>query len=162
MDIRSRRADFFLIQQLVQKKSDILDLMSTQLNQGHVAKTPTTDETDDPVYAEVYRHLLEQFNNHQWFTTPRLTLQQLSGLTGLGTRDLSRAINLHAGCNFNDFINQWRLDYVTNRMQQEPETSLLTLATDAGFDAKTTFNAVFRKHHGMTPSVYRSQLNADH
>jgi AraC-like DNA-binding protein len=152
----------FLIQQLVHKKSAILDLLSTNLMQAETANDPTEAEAGDPAYAKVYQHLLDQFDLHQWFTTPRLTLQQLSELTGLQTRDVSRAINLHAGCNFNDFINKWRLDYVTQRMQQEPDTSLLTLATDAGFNAKTTFNAVFRKHHGMTPSVYRSQLNSSH
>lgn len=109
-------------------------------------------------YASIFTELDRQIQQQQWYTQPRLSLEQLSQLTGLNQRDISRAINLVAGLNFNDYINQLRVSQVKAQMAQAPDMPVLTLAMNAGFNSKSTFNTTFKQWVGLTPSSYRKQL----
>lgn len=109
-------------------------------------------------YQQIYEQLAQEIENKSWYKIPRITLQQLSELSGFQSRDISRAINLVAENNFNDFINKYRLDHITQRLKQNPNQSMLSLATDAGFNAKSTFNAAFKRIYKMTPVEYKKQM----
>jgi AraC-like DNA-binding protein len=46
-------------------------------------------------------------------------------------------------------------------MMKDPsmkEKSILDMAYEAGFKSKTTFNTIFKKHTGVTPSEFRKNL----
>jgi AraC-like DNA-binding protein len=38
----------------------------------------------------------------------------------------------------------------------EPDKPVLDIALDVGFNSKSTFNAAFRQHAGMTPREFRA------
>ena len=52
--------------------------------------------------------------------------------------------------------------YVQSRIKSGDATNLkiLSLGLDAGFASKSTFNDVFKKHTGLTPSDYRRSVAA--
>jgi AraC-like DNA-binding protein len=61
-----------------------------------------------------------------------------------------------------DFINQYRIEEFKNRLA-DPESeryNLLSIAFDSGFQSKGTFNSIFKKFTGMTPSEYKASLNS--
>jgi AraC-like DNA-binding protein len=41
---------------------------------------------------------------------------------------------------------------------EKQHLKILSLALDAGFNSKSSFNAIFKKHTGLTPSEYRKKL----
>ncbi len=41
---------------------------------------------------------------------------------------------------------------------QKGHLKLLSIALDAGFNSKSSFNVIFKKHTGMTPSEYREKV----
>jgi len=88
-----------------------------------------------------------------------LTLDQLAGLVGLSAHNLSEVINRGLGQNFFDFVNGYRVQKVQENLADPKKSHLtvLALAFDAGFASKSTFNAIFKKHTGLTPSVWRKQ-----
>ncbi|UAA37833.1 AraC family transcriptional regulator [Paraneptunicella aestuarii] len=113
------------------------------------------DEENLAFYQTVFEQLQQQILDNEWHFMPRLTLLKLSELSGISTRDISRAVNLSQQHNFNDYINGLRIDSVCQQLQQGSERKLLDLAMDAGFTSKSTFNHAFKSLTGMTPSAYK-------
>lgn len=116
------------------------------------SKKPVESAAD---YQSLFAILDREMRAHAWYCQPRLTLNQLSALSGLGTRDISRSINLVAGASFNDYVNQFRVEYVMHQLRVSRNNNLIDLALAAGFSSKATFNQSFRKATGMTPSEFR-------
>jgi len=88
-----------------------------------------------------------------------LTLDQLAGMVGLSPHNLSEVINRGLNQNFFDFVNGYRVKQVQKSLL-DPEKSHLTvlaLSLEAGFASKSTFNSIFKKHTGLTPTAWRKQ-----
>jgi AraC-like DNA-binding protein len=120
------------------------------------------DEESAADYQSLFTFLDGQIAAQKWYSLPRLTLNQLSDLSGMSTRDISRSINLVAGVSFNDYINQLRIEQIKQTLEKnnaergsEDKLNLTNLALSAGFSSKATFNQTFKKATGMTPSEYR-------
>ena len=123
-----------------------------------------SDNSNDAVveqYRGTFQELDKLISTHQWYLKPKLTLSQLSELTGLQTRDISRAINLVANQSFNDYINKYRVQQVCEQLQQSANKSLTDLASNAGFSSKASFNQVFKQVMGTTPSEYKRAQQAN-
>lgn len=85
-----------------------------------------------------------------------LDLGALAKRLGWPRNEVSAAINGHFGLNFYEFVNGYRVREVKVLMD-DPKYERLTLyaiALEAGFNSKPTFNAVFKKLAGCTPSEY--------
>ncbi|WP_068545380.1 helix-turn-helix domain-containing protein [Thalassotalea crassostreae] len=112
-------------------------------------------KTDD--YSSLYSELDSLITSNKWYLRPRLTLNNLSDLTGLQTRDISRAINVVTNKSFNEYINNYRVEFVCKRLIANKNKSLTDIAADAGFSSKASFNKVFKQVSGVTPSEYKAQ-----
>jgi AraC-like DNA-binding protein len=88
------------------------------------------------------------------YLNPKLTLNSLANTLEISPHHLSQIINQFEEQNFNDFINKYRVEEFINRASQKSHLSFLALALDSGFNSKSTFNAVFKKHKGVTPSQF--------
>jgi AraC-like DNA-binding protein len=82
-------------------------------------------------------------------------LAQALGLPEYRTRKL-----IHEGLgfrNFNVFVNHYRIEEVEQRLRNPgyDESSILTLALEAGFGSLAPFNKAFKAEIGSTPSDYR-------
>jgi AraC-like DNA-binding protein len=65
------------------------------------------------------------------------------------------------GTSFNETINKYRIGYFLKMAKAHPEYSIESLALDAGFGSKSTFNRAFLKEKGKTPKEYLSSLDPD-
>lgn len=94
------------------------------------------------------------------YLDPELTLPKLAKELDMQTHHLSQVINEVYKDNFFGFINQYRVEEVKSKMQDEKfeNYSLLAIAFDSGFNSKSAFNRVFKKIVQMTPSQYKRSL----
>jgi AraC-like DNA-binding protein len=92
---------------------------------------------------------------HGWWRDPDLDLAELARRLGTNTAYLSRGLNEGLGLGFAEAINGLRVEHVAARLRDGADGDILTLAIDAGFGSKATFNRVFKDRFGVTPSVYR-------
>jgi len=103
----------------------------------------------------------EQFKKHiqenKSYLEPLLTLNEVAGQLSLPPRHLSQAINRSLHKNFFDVISDYRIDEA-KRMLKDPanaKKSILQICYDAGFNSKSSFNSLFKKKTGLTPSQFR-------
>lgn len=105
--------------------------------------------------------LLALMTRERPYRDPDLTLADLAEQLKTSSHKLSEVLNGELAQSFYDFVNSYRVSDVRRRLT-EPKSehlTVLTLALDAGFASKSTFNQVFKKLTGQTPSSYRRTLS---
>lgn len=114
-----------------------------------------------PELADWLPRLLMLMETEAPWREPELTLADLAHRLRLPPAQLSRVINAGAGQNFNDFVNTYRVADAARRLRdpQFRHYTLLAVALEAGFNSKSTFNRVFKKLNGLTPSEFVAQVN---
>ncbi len=93
------------------------------------------------------------------YQDPELRLEGLADSLDLSTRTVSTILNGHYQKSFYDFVNAYRIQDAAMQLE-DPSHSNKTIQRifeDAGFNSKTTFNTLFKKVIGKTPSEYRKQ-----
>jgi AraC-like DNA-binding protein len=95
------------------------------------------------------------------FLDPQLSIDQLAQTLGCSRHHLSQAINEQLNQSFYDYVNQHRVAEAKLLLTDPAKTSLkiAAIAYDSGFNSISTFNDVFKKIAGLTPSQFRKQAD---
>lgn len=120
--------------------------------------------TLSPERAERYLgKLLRVMESEKPYTDGELTLQKLADKLSMPAQHLSQIVNERLKQSFSDFINAHRVEEAKRRLL-DPKTqhyTVLAIAEDVGFNSKSSFNAVFKKHTNMTPSEFRKAADGN-
>lgn len=86
-----------------------------------------------------------------------ITLPKLAERLDTSKEVLSQVINRELNLNFNTFLNRYRVEEAKKKLRDPKENQfvILKIALDVEFNSKSSFNAVFKKMTGMSPSQYR-------
>jgi AraC-like DNA-binding protein len=113
----------------------------------------------DGKLSEIARKVIEAMEREKLYQEPELTLQQLSSKLDFPYYLVSQAINEGMKKSFYDVINGYRIEEA-KRLLLDPKNinyTVLSVGFEAGFNSKTTFNTVFKKFTGLTPTEYRDR-----
>jgi|SRR6185437_2521129 len=127
----------------------------------YAASKATMPAADRDEKEKIMQTLLQHMQRGKPYLDPELTLDQLALQLSLKPRILSQAINEIRQQNFFDFINHYRIDEAA-RMLTNPEDKKITVLEvlyQVGFNSKSSFNTLFKKYTGLTPTEFR-QKNA--
>jgi AraC-like DNA-binding protein len=93
------------------------------------------------------------------YLDPAINIDRLAAIIGTNRHHLSQVLNEKLKKSFNDFINQYRVDEAKMLLTDPARIShkIASIAYDSGFNSLSTFNDVFRKSVGVTPSQFRKQ-----
>lgn len=107
------------------------------------------------------KNLLMLMDAEKPYLNSELTIRELADKLSLSTHNLSEILNTRLNQKFYDFINRYRVEEVKRRLSvnNSQKYSLISIAFDSGFNSKSTFNIMFKKFTGMTPSDYRNRLS---
>lgn len=93
------------------------------------------------------------------YQEPELTLQALADKLGIPSYQASQVINDGMDKNFYDLVNGYRVEEAKRLLVDSKKNNytILSIGFEAGFNSKTTFNTVFKKITGLTPTEYRDK-----
>jgi AraC-like DNA-binding protein len=136
------------------------------LNPSAVPSEPPQSEKykrsglSDKLAEEIKQELVSIMTSEKLYLDNDLTLQKLADRMNISSHNLSEVINSKLNLSYYDFINCYRVEEFKRRVV-DPENekyNLLSIAFDSGFKSKGTFNSIFKKLSGMTPSEYKSKI----
>ncbi|XDD49952.1 helix-turn-helix domain-containing protein [Leptospira sp. WS92.C1] len=104
--------------------------------------------------------ILILMDTEKLFLTEDLSLQMLSHELSengfeINPSQLSEFINGEFDKNYNQFLNEYRIEEACIMLLAEPKRSILSIALAAGFNSKSTFNRVFKQIRKITPLEHR-------
>jgi AraC-like DNA-binding protein len=159
--VRVPGVDYFLIYAAVATWTCVTGYFSLMQPPVVVAEAveaaPARDAgAEDPRAAAVAGRLAQLMDEEALYRAPALTIGQLARRSGYPEYLVSAVINRRFGTTFCEWINELRVDAVRARLDDGRDTgTLLEIAYDCGFTAKSTFNSAFKRRLGRTPSDYR-------
>ncbi|MEC4090807.1 AraC family transcriptional regulator [Pseudoalteromonas rubra] len=111
---------------------------------------------DECQSARIVEKITQAMQNSKLYLDADLTLQKLSQASGISPNYLSQALNETLKMNFFDFVNHWRIKASKSRLLSSDE-SVLNIALEVGFNARSSFYKAFKKETGMTPGQFRRE-----
>ncbi|WP_431126538.1 helix-turn-helix domain-containing protein [Flagellimonas flava] len=108
-------------------------------------------------YAEVLARRMEE---DSLYTNPDLNIGDLATLMDLSSKEISQIINQTFDQHFFDFVNSYRID-ACKRLLSDTDSGLTVqeIMYEVGFSSKSSFNTIFKKRTGLTPTEFRNQQN---
>lgn len=118
--------------------------------------TGTTLVLPAAVMEQAVSELTKAMVTGKLYLNPDLTLPMLAAHTSLPPKTISAALNQHFHKNFNEFINEYRVQAIREKMQHEEyrRQTIASLAYDCGFNSLSTFQRSFKSVTGVTPREY--------
>jgi len=90
-----------------------------------------------------------------------LKIAELATDLAMGPEQLSELINSRFACNFNQFVNQYRVNHACRALVSDPHLTVLDVCFRSGFNSKSAFNQAFKLVTGLTPREFRLKKKDD-
>lgn len=150
------------------------DILSLFQNEKATVKTPKdinyqvsdafmkAEETEASIKSEslLSKRLKELMEREKLYLNEKLSGNEMAERLGINRHQLSEVLNNEMETNFYKFVNYYRVEACKQKMADPKfgHYTLMAVALECGFNSKTTFNTVFKKETGMTPTQYKKTL----
>ena len=144
----------------------------TKISNNPLTNTPReeieiqTDNTkeDIGIAEELIKQILEKlksFETKKEYLQPNITVQILSSTFETNSKYVSKIVNTYKGKNFIQYINDLRIKFAINQLQQNNKLrnyTIQALALEFGFNSAESFSAAFYKKTGIKPTYFIKEL----
>jgi AraC-like DNA-binding protein len=137
------------------QQAEELETVINNLKEPKIIKAGWTQERLQEIIGNI-TILMEQEKLYQ---EPELTLNHLANKLKIPTYQVSQSLNEGMKKNFYDLVNGYRVEEA-KRLLLDPKNgnyTILSVGFEAGFNSKTTFNTVFKKFTGLTPTEFKEK-----
>lgn len=132
--------------------------LSMTIEEEEKPKAPKAGLSDDRTRTMVAR-IIAAMEEEKLYKETELTLRDLADKLQYPSYQVSQGLNEGLGRNFYDLVNGYRVEEA-KRLLADPKSmnyTILAVGFEAGFNSKTTFNTVFKKMTGLTPTDFRER-----
>lgn len=155
-------------QKQIQKIESILEQLKAK--QGKFETVLLLDDTSDktqvkeeeialmsPEAEEKLLEKLQDFERKQLYLERKVSLSYVAAEIETNTKYLSYIIKKHKGKDFNKYINDLRINYIVQKINDNPvyrQYKINFLAEETGFSSHSKFATVFKGTVGVSPSEF--------
>jgi len=140
-------------EELYTSKDEINEL----LVQEHSLQTKYQRSALNEQQSEAIAIKIEQaIGDNKLYLDASLSLQKLAKHIYTSPNYISQTLNETLGMSFFDFVNKHRVEAAKHMLEHSDDT-VLDIAMNVGFNAKSSFYSAFKKETQQTPSQYRKQ-----
>lgn len=140
------------------KRTDkvLLPENNIQIDEGRYQKSGLKREDSQNHLKELLQYMMDE----KPYLDGKLSLKQVAEKLEISSNYLSQVINENLNKNFFDFVNGYRVELIKEKMSNAANgnITILGLAYDCGFNSKSSFNSIFKKYTGLTPSQYLKSI----
>lgn len=104
----------------------------------------------------ILSRLRNLFENEKIFTDPGLKMAAVAKKVEASPHIVSQVINEKLNKTFSELVNYYRTEEFKVRIQKQEYVnySIMGIASQVGYNSKSSFNVAFKKQNGITPSEY--------
>lgn len=142
----------FLQLRIIKERKEI-----RKITQAKEEVTATGTQKSEEKFTQINTFITE----NRKYLQAKYTLQNLSEDTNLSPSSLSAIINNAANKSFVDYINEMRIKQA-KKLLVNPEYknyTIVAIGLESGFNSKSSFYNVFKKHTGCTPLAYKNSCD---
>ena len=156
----------------------IVNIVNKEKDEEDELEEDIEDDTDDDSESEKYKNsslsdedkkellakILSVMDNVDEICSLSFSGERLAQLTDSKYKYVSQVINEKYGCNFNMFLNKFRIKEACRRFADVDKYGQYTIdamSQSLGFKSRTTFTSSFKKIIGLTPSQYSKLAKED-
>lgn len=116
------------------------------------------DNEEELKYRQIYVRIEEYFETKQPYLDPDFKIAQMAHELNVNNVYLAKAIRMERDLNFNNFVNDYRIEKVKELMDNNSRKyTLKYIYLSSGFQNQSSFNKAFKLKEGITPSEYLKQ-----
>ena len=141
------------------RRRELEKLLAQQSEPKPKYKTTSLDEEAKQI---IYDNIVSVLENSEEIFSSDFSAQRLATLVGEKYNYVSQVINEKYGSNFNNLLNEYRIQEACKRindLQKYGNYTIEAIANGVGFKSRTSFTQAFKKYTGLTPSEYQRIAN---
>jgi len=133
-----------------------------QDDQREITFQPESTELDNPSFSfdpDILAQITKRMEEDRDYLEPKLSLKSFAKNCKLPQKTVSQYLNQKLNMTFHDYVNGHRIEAFKKMVisKEEQNMTLEGMAYDCGFNSKATFNRIFKKKTGITPSQFVSK-----
>ena len=157
----------FYFRKQTANKRKFEELIQTITALKHTKKPTTSNQAitkeiiiDDKKTKQVLKHL-DKMEEQAYFLNTDCNLRSMAKKAKTNATYLTKIINTAKAKNFNDYINDLRIEYVLKRLKEDKTFrlfSIKSIANEIGYKSDYSFTKHFKAKTGLNPSYYIKKI----
>ena len=117
---------------------------------------PNTDTNNN---VEMMERICQLMDEQQLFRNSELKVADVAAELGSNSRYVTDCIRASRGITFTQFVNEYRVGYVQQLLQQHPDKKVFETCIEAGFTSERSFFRIFKDVTGMTTTEWLRRIH---
>ncbi|SIO04064.1 helix-turn-helix domain-containing protein [Algoriphagus halophilus] len=132
---------------------DSLNQLKDNPDNAPILQMSTVSTMDSNLFEKIESEMQE----NRYYLDQNLTIHDLAKHLKIPARTISTSVNQSAGCNFNEWINNYRVDHALATLQDKnmDHYSIEGIGRDSGFKSRSAMYLAFKNKTGHPPGYFK-------